>query len=616
MSRYLAVCAAAALFALLAAEAYFLGQSSSRALVHWSLAVREITQRIGSLHGAPRDDFMFRDVSRRSGITFVQYSAFPDRSSWYDHGNGLCAADVDGDGFVDLYFPNQIGRNELWVNKGDGTFENATDRSGASLAEKTSVSCSFADIDNDGDPDLYVTSIRSRGNTLLLNDGNGIFTDVSTVSGTDYDGHSSAGVFFDYDNDGLLDLLVVNFGDFTTNERDGSGAYVPRTDAAMLGADADSAEPTLLFKNLGNARFLDVTGQSGLIARAWSGDAATSDIDGNGYQDVFILNMKGHARFYLNDRGTFRDASDEYFPRTSHGGMGLAFFDFNNDSSADLFVSDMHTDMLYEQTYAEERHKVDPNRVRLAYAGEPDESTHVFGNSFYVRTDGGFVERSDEVGAETYWPWGISVADVNADGFQDAFVSAGMGRFFRYGVNSLLLNNAGKNFAHREFVLGIEPRAEPYFAGSEKECESASYAVFEASCAPGTARFSYASVIFDIENDGDLDVIATQSLDVPQVFVSDLGDKSGVRYLVLELEGTRSNRDGLGSSVTVFAGGTSYTQFANGKSGYLSQSSLPLYFGIGSAASVDRIEVRWPSGIRQEITGPIAANQVIRAVEP
>src|SRR5690606_9798420 len=157
-----------------------------------------------------------------SGIRFVHEivddAGIAYKLVHYDHGTGLAVADVDGDGLLDVYFVNQVGPSELWRNRGDGTFEDVTERAGVGLPDVVRVGASFADIDNDGDPDLFVSAVR-EGNFLFENDGTGRFTDISDAAGVTYAGHASGAVFFDYDRDGLLDLFVTNVGQYSTAER-------------------------------------------------------------------------------------------------------------------------------------------------------------------------------------------------------------------------------------------------------------------------------------------------------------------------------------------------------------------------------------------------------------
>src|SRR6185436_18387752 len=317
-----------------------------------SLASRAKAQRdsIGQFKVDYR--FQFKDLVKESGITFVQ-RAVDDSGRYhkpvhYDHGTGIAVADVDGDGLEDVYFVNQIGGNQLWKNLGGGRFRNITAESGAALADRIGVTASFADIDNDGDQDLFVTTVR-EGNVLFENDGKGHFKDISKAAGVDYFGHSSGAVFFDFDNDGLLDLYLCNVGRYTTEVKGRGGAYEGVRDAFEGHLHGDRSESSILYRNLGKNRFKDVTMDVGLGKAGWSGDATVADVNGDGFPDLYVLNMQGADHFYENVSGRrFVDKTAQFFPRTPWGSMGVKFFDYDNDGREDLIVTDMHSDMSIE----------------------------------------------------------------------------------------------------------------------------------------------------------------------------------------------------------------------------------------------------------------------------
>jgi len=231
------------------------------------------------------------------------------------------------------------------------------------------------------------------------------------------------------------------------------------------------------------------------------------------------------------------------------------------------------------------------------------------------------------MGVETYWPWGPSVGDFNADGWEDIFVTAGMSFPYRYGINSLLLNNHGRKFLDAEFILGVEPRkgGQTYTPRFELDCSNlaanaAKY--FLEPCKDQTGMItvmaplsSRSAVVFDLDNDGDLDIVTNEFDSAPQVLVSNLSVRRPIHWLKVKLIGTSSNRDGLGATVRVTAGGQTMTKYNDGKSGYLSQSSLPLYFGLGDAQKIDRVEINWPSGHKQILTQGIHVNQLLPIVE-
>jgi hypothetical protein len=253
----------------------------------------------------------------------------------------------------------------------------------------------------------------------------------------------------------------------------------------------------------------------------------------------------------------------------------------------------------------------------------------VYGNAFYRNEGGGrFTEISDEVGAENYWPWGFSVGDLNADGFEDVFITSGMNFPFRYGVNTLLLNDRGTKLRDAEFILGVEPRKAGHTAGlafvMDASGENKEHPLVKAYDLTGRvevwgALASRSSVIFDLDDDGDLDIVTNEFNDGPMVLVSDLSEKKAIRFLKLKLQGRASNRSGIGARVVVTAGGSRYARVNDGKSGYLSQSDMPLYIGLGDARTVDRIEVFWPAGPAerpQVLEGPLETNRLVEIREP
>ena len=584
-------------------------------------------------------DFSFTDRQPASGIAFhhriVDDSGRHYRPNHYDHGNGIALADVDGDGRTDLYFVNQTGPNGLWRNAGDGQFADITEQGGVALADRIGVTASFADLDNDGAPDLYVTNVRV-GNVLFRNQGDGRFADISQESGLDHKGHSSAALFFDYDRDGQLDLFLTNVGQYTERgdpiavigfapeeQPEQYHYYVGFKDAFAGHLKPEHTEPSLLFRNVGENRFVNVTEEVGIKADGWSGDAMPLDANEDGWPDLYVLNMQGHDQYYENDRGQrFIDKSLAVFPRTPWGAMSAQILDFDNDGHQDLYITDMHSDM--SEDIGPEREKL-KSRMQWTESFLRSGGRSIYGNAFYHRqADGTYAEISDSIGAENYWPWGLSAGDLNADGYEDVFITASMNYAFRYAVNSLLLNNRGKGFLDAEFALGVEPRREgrtamPWFA---LDCagEYATHPDCEGRSGPHVfwgALGSRASALADLDDDGDLDIVTNEFNAPPLLLISDLSDqKADLNFLKLRLIGTRSNRDGLGAVVSVHTRSQTYTRVHDGKSGYLSQSLLPLYFGLGPASTVERIEVLWPSGTAQTLAGPIESNQLVEIREP
>ena len=593
--------------------------------ISWLQAVREAqikaTAATGVFHG-----FQFTDKVIESGISFkhriVDDAGKTYKAAHYDHGNGITIADVDSDGLSDIYFTSQVGGNQLWRNAGGGKFADTTAAAGVAVPDRIGVSASFADIDNDGDPDLYVTTVRG-GNVLFENDGRGRFHDISKPSGLGYVGHSSSAVFFDYNRDGRLDVFLVNVGRYTTDTVGGSGYrfYTAYEDAFSGHLKPERTERSILYRNEGGNRFADVSRQTGLRDGSWSGDASALDGNDDGWPDLYVVNMEGDDEYYENVRGrSFVRKSRQVFPRTSWGAMGIKVFDVNNDGRLDIFITDMHSDM--SETIGPEREKM-KSTMKWPVEFRGTGKTSIWGNSLFVKEGPGkFREVSDAMGAENYCPWGPSVGDLNADGYDDAFIAAGMNYPERYMVNSVKLNDRGERFVDAEFVVGVEPRsggvAAPWF---ELDASGVDKSHPDAAGATGRvvvwgARGTRSAVILDLDADGDLDIVTNEFNAAPMVLVSNLTEKTRVRYLAVKLTGTSSNRDGLGAVVKVTSAGKTYTKVLDGNSGYLSHSLYPLYFGLGAAETVDSIEVLWPSGNKQTVQPPIAVSSLVTVREP
>lgn len=625
---------------LKAAEARGDGASKSladQATMSKALEDRANEQRSASAGIQSFHAFKFTDQIASSGIRFrhqiVEDAGKHFRGNHYDHGSAVAAADIDGDGRTDLYFCTQLGTNRLYRNLGGGRFEDVTLRAEVGLPNQISVGASFGDLNNDGLPDLFVTTVR-HGNHLFRNLGGGRFEDATQAAGVAFSGHSSGVVLFDFDNDGLLDILVCNVGRFTTEETGPGGYYVGFKNAFTGHLFPDRTEYPILYKNLGNFRFKDVTEEMGMRVLSWSGDATFTDLNNDGFPDLYILNMQGDNHYLENQGGRrFLEKTASVFPKTSWGGMGVKFFDYDQDGLPDLFVTDMHSDMTGLQTRLSKQDFSVEFEKRKSEAWCTKEytdaylqgaSNNVFGNCFYRNQGNGkFEEISDRIGAETFWPWGLTVGDLNADGFEDVFIPAGMGFGFRYGINSLLLNEGGRRFVDAEFVLGVEPRPPSKRMRLAFELDSSgadkSHPLARGQkgvipvLAPASSR---SAVIVDVDDDGDLDIVTNEMGDEPQILMSNLSEHRAVHFLQVRLTGRKANRDGLGSRVEVVAGGRKFTQFHDGKSGHLAQSSMPLYFGLGEAATVDRVEVIWPSGKRQTIDRDIPRNRTLNISEP
>jgi enediyne biosynthesis protein E4 len=513
----------------------------------------------------------------------------------YDHGCGLAVGDFEGTGREGLYFCNQLGPNALFRNRGDGTFEEVTKEAGVALGDRVSVAATFVDYDNDGKLDLFVTSTRG-GNVLFRNKGGGKFEDVTKKAGLVHVGHSQSALFFDYNNDGFLDLLLTNTGHWTTDEYDRRfRSYVGKdivTNVKALGPQ--SREFNILYRNNGDGTFTDVTEKSGLKGLGWAGDAVAFDYDGDGLLDVFVTNMFGRSQLYHNNGDdTFTDVTLKVLGRTPWGGVGAKVFDFNNDGRLDLFVADMHSDMWMglDRTHRTlEAAKENEKRKFNTHTGQEAQvkiwgnqlewapEDIFFGNGFY-RNDGKgkFKEISEDAGLETFWPWGAATGDFDNDGYEDVFVPSGMGYPFYYWPNYLLMNQGNETFHDQARELGIEPPE-----GGEYPTQIAG---------AKAARSSRCAVTGDFDGDGRLEIVVNNFNDPPYYFKNEFPRKN---YIAFRLTGKKCNRDAIGALVKLVIGKEVMLRQVQGSAGYLSQSSNTVHFGLGQRSRIDRVEITWP----------------------
>ena len=576
----------------------------------------------------------FRERARESGITFRMNFLPAEQGekfkiNLYDHGCGVAVGDFDGDGHDDIYFLNQLGPNALYRNKGDGsgTFEDATAKAGVALGDRVCVGATWADTLNNGRQDLYVTSTRG-GNVFFRNNGDGTFTDITRQAGLVSVGHSQTAVFFDFDNDGFLDLFVTNTAQWTLNTYDAAAHYFPGMPDFWQMANSPR-EYNRLYRNNADGTFTDVTKKAGLQGQGWGGDVAVFDYNGDGHLDLLVTNMFGASQLYKNNgNGTFTDVTKDVLGRTSWGAIGTKTFDFNNDGRLDLLIVDMHSDMWLPATVDPRTQRRDnlkkkyarvmgPYYTRAPEAGQAEERLMasfkiryqdvVFGNTLFQKLPAGkFTEVSDRAGLETFWPWGIATGDFDNDGWEDVFLPSGMGHPYRYWPNALLMNNGNETFTDRAATLGIEPPRGGIFLKEKIGGEPA-------------ARSSRCAAVADFAGTGRLDLVVNNFNDHPYYFRNHFPQKNWVAFRLTGAKRARnttgSNRDAIGAVVRIHVGKEVMVRQVHAAGGYLSQSSKTVHFGLGDRSKIDRVEVRWPGSRTWQDVKPPAINTLTSLAE-
>ncbi|MBN9656764.1 MAG: CRTAC1 family protein [Acidobacteria bacterium] len=513
---------------------------------------------------------VFTDITKPAGITF--------RHSYGDHhldnivegtGGGACFFDYNNDGFQDIYFvtgvwTKSVSDNEgrelrgklsgkLYRNNGNGTFTDVTAQAG--VASMTFGSgCSAADYDNDGRVDLYL--LNYGANTLYHNNGDGTFTDVSEKSGLADARWSVSAVWFDYNNDGWLDVFVGNYLKYDDGKfRD----FYPAQ--GYPGPLSYSGQPNALYRNNGDGTFTDVTKEAGVYksnGRAMSVSAA--DFNNDGYMDIFVANDAMENYFFENTgKGTFVEkALDLDIAYSEHGqgvsSMGPFFGDVNRDGWLDIFVPNLNYVSLFVYNPKDKHYDNMANQAGLsAMLGQ-------------------------------YAGWGSVVFDYDHDGWLDLFTVHGNAHHEYVQEDTLVRNKHDGTFED------VSRRSGSYF--NEK------YVGRGASWA-------------DIDNDGDIDLLVVNLNDAAKLLRNDGGNAKPWIMVDARLNFPTGSRTAIGARVTVTAAGLKMIDDVNPVRGYLSQGDSRLHFGLAGAKEADTVEIRWPDG-QVERLEHVKANQVLK----
>jgi len=522
----------------------------------------------------------FRDVTRDAGVTFV-HQASPEKKYIVESmSGGVALFDFDRDGLIDIYFVNSLtvdtahdprsARSALYRNRGGFTFEDVTDKAGVAHPGWGMGVC-VADFDGDGWEDLYVTALG--GNRLYRNNGNGTFSDVAARAGVSAGGWSTGCGFADYDRDGDLDLFVARYVQIDLKKlpqfgRDKTCEY--RGIPVQCGPRGLPGEPDFLFRNEGNGRFTDVSVKAGVADRAghFGLGVAWFDANDDGWPDLYVANDSMANFLYMNRKdGTFEDAA---FPMgaavsedgSEQGSMGIALGDYNRTGRFSLFVTNFSEE--YNALY---RH----------------EGAHFTDVSFRSRTAASSLPL---VG------WGTAFLDYDNDGWLDLF--AVNGHVYPQLDNAPLGASAG----YRQRALFYRNRRDGTFEEIAKNLGG-----------PFTAeRASRGSAVGDLDNDGRLDIVINDLDGSPQVLRNELGEAGN--WLIVKARGAGANTSAIGAIVTARVGDVRHSRLVQSGTSYISQDDMRLHVGLGSASAVDAVEVRWPDGTSSTVEN-VKANQII-----
>lgn len=525
----------------------------------------------------------FENTVQASKIKFVlKNSVSPQRYTFETMTGGVALFDYNNDGLLDIFFTNGAAIpsleksdpsywNRLYRNNGDGTFTDVTQKAGLQ-GIGYSMGVAAGDYDNDGFVDLYVTGLNR--NQLFHNNGDGTFTDVTAKAGVTGvipkigKAWSVAAGWIDYNNDGLLDLFVVNYLNYSIGTaklcvQEGHPAYCSPVD--FVGT------PNILYRNNGDGTFTDVSEQSHISQYVGKGmGLAFADYDNDGFADIFVSNDT-FENYLLHNQGdgTFKNvALSAGVAYNAFGnaiaGMGADFRDIDNDGRPDIFETAMFGEgfPLYKNLGDGQFQDV---TAAAGLAGSTSRST----------------------------AWGVGVYDFDNDGNKDLFTA-----------NSDILDNS-MELAHRPF-----PLANRVFRNKGnltfEDVSSKAGAPFQIPAAHRGAAFG------DLNNDGRIDAVVTVLNGPPEIWMNRPGGEN--HWIIMKLVGVKSNRDGLGTRIKVTTPlGTQYNAATTANS-YNSSSDKRVHFGLGSAAEIDAIELTWPSGVKQVLKN-VKANQIVTITE-
>ncbi|SDS12253.1 Repeat domain-containing protein [Mucilaginibacter mallensis] len=552
----------------------------------------------------------------------------PIDNAYIYNGGGVGVGDFNNDGLQDIYFTGNMVSNRLYLNMGNFKFKDITDEARVAGMGRWARGVSVIDINNDGLMDIYVCNSLSqdstkRTNLLYINQGpdkNGIphFKEMAHEYGLDIHLHSTMATFFDYDNDGDLDLYIA------VNEPN-RNSYA--NDFRPVIKDGTYPSTGKLYRNdwdakLGHPVFHDVSKQAGVTIEGYSHGVTIADINRDGWKDIYVTNdfISSNVLYINNHDGTFTDRSKEYFKHTSFNAMGQDIEDLNNDGLADVFELDMNPEDNYRK-----------KMMSMANSYQTFQNFDQYGYQYqYVRNtlqlnQGPRVGQNDSIGApafseigfmsgvaQTDWSWTPMITDFNNDGYRDIIVTNGYPRdvtdhdFITF-RNNPYLTATKKQILEQIPVVKLHNYAFKNKGGTDFEDASSQWGL-------SLPTFSNGAVYADLNNDGAMDMIINNIDDEALIYknTSREKDKDHTHYLQISFVGDKQNVNGIGAWADIYYDKNKHQVYENNPfRGYLSTIQNIAHFGLGANTLIDSVVIKWSNGKKQTLQ-KVKADQVLK----